>query len=133
VIRVDDNGWARRLEALGAAGLAKAERAGISKHVKMVRAVARGMADFNQGSISYRTRSRGGTYSGHVGIKDYKLRFYAAGVAYGGTVERHTRSGWNRGVEFGEPFMARTASATDPLFRRTLDDAVDDALRAAGV
>ncbi len=130
---VDDHGLARALETLGKRGLVRAERKGISEHVKKVRSVARAQADFNQGSITGRTLMKRGLPTGKVRITDYKLRFYAAGVAAGGTAERHTRRGFNRGVEAADPFMERTAAATDPLLSGKIRETIDDAIRRAGV
>lgn len=127
---VDDHGLAKNLRFLGARGLLKAERRGISLHTRMVRSTARGMADFNPGSITGRTFMKRGQPYGRVKISDYELRFYASGVASGGTQERKTRRGLNRGVEAPEPFMQRAAKATDPKLKPTLEAAIAEALRA---
>lgn len=127
-ITVDDGGLAKAIDFVAERGLVRYARKGISNHVKMVQSMARGVAPFLPGSISKRTMNVAGMPAGRVGIKDYRLRFYA-----GGTDQRHTRRGFNRGFIVADDFFGHVAAATDPLVDRAIEQAIEEGLREAGI
>lgn len=131
-VDVDDHGLADRLALLGRQGVRTAQRRGVTEAAKYGRAEARGFAPVATGAgrrgISYRVRSRGTTVVGKVYNKVFYMRFQARGT--GG---RYTRHHAYRGILPADGFMQQAADLVDVAAPRMIDQAIGEALAAAGL